>query len=136
MKLTLDNKDLTDGFFEETRLLGIQAPIKDYMFCWQINQLLGIDFRINNELEIPLKRKGRIYFFAVYEYALYRKFEFKDFSEAFAFMTRVALIAEKINHHPRWTNVWNTVEVWLNTHDAGDIVTDKDRKLAEKIDAL
>ena len=69
MKLTLDNKDLTDGFFEETRLLGIQAPIKDYMFCWQINQLLGIDFRINNELEIPLKRKGRIYFFAVYEYA-------------------------------------------------------------------
>ena len=69
MKLTLDNKDLTDGFFEEARLLGIQAPIKDYMFCWQINQLLGIDFRINNELEIPLKRKGRIYFFAVYEYA-------------------------------------------------------------------
>lgn len=70
------------------------------------------------------------------ENALYRKFEFKDFSEAFAFMTRVALIAEKLNHHPRWTNVWNTVEVWLNTHDAGDAVTDKDRKLAEKIDAL
>lgn len=68
--------------------------------------------------------------------ALYRKFEFKDFSEAFAFMTRVALIAEKMNHHPRWTNVWNTVEMWLNTHDAGNIVTDKDRKLAEKIDAL
>ena len=68
--------------------------------------------------------------------ALYRKFEFKDFSEAFAFMTRVAMIAEKINHHPRWTNVWNTVEVWLNTHDAGNVVTDKDRKLAEKIDAL
>ena len=68
--------------------------------------------------------------------ALYRKFEFKDFSEAFAFMTRVALIAEKMNHHPRWTNVWNTVEMWLNTHDAGDTVTDKDRKLAEKIDAL
>jgi len=67
---------------------------------------------------------------------LYRKFEFKDFSEAFAFMTRVALAAEKMNHHPLWTNVYNTVEVWLNTHDAGDIVTDKDRKLAEKIDAL
>lgn len=67
---------------------------------------------------------------------LYRKFEFKDFSEAFAFMTRVALIAEKMNHHPKWTNVWNTVEVWLCTHDAGDIVTDKDRKLAEKIDAI
>jgi 4a-hydroxytetrahydrobiopterin dehydratase len=68
--------------------------------------------------------------------SLYRKFTFKDFSEAFAFMTRVALIAEKMNHHPKWTNVWNTVEVWLSTHDAGNVVTDKDRKLAEKIDAL
>ena len=68
--------------------------------------------------------------------ALYRKFEFTDFSEAFAFMTRVALAAEKMNHHPRWTNVWNTVEIWLNTHDAGDTVTEKDRKLAQKIDAL
>ena len=68
--------------------------------------------------------------------ALYRKIEFKDFSQAFAFMTRVAMIAEKMNHHPRWTNVWNTVEIWLNTHDAGNIVTDKDRKLAQKIDDL
>ena len=68
--------------------------------------------------------------------SLYRKFEFKDFSEAFAFMTRVAMIAEKMNHHPKWTNVWNTVEVWLSTHDAGDIVTDKDKKLAERMDAL
>lgn len=68
--------------------------------------------------------------------SLYQKFEFKDFSEAFSFMTRVALIAEKMNHHPKWTNVWNTVEVWLSTHDAGDVVTDKDRKLADKIDAL
>ena len=68
--------------------------------------------------------------------ALYRKFEFADFSEAFAFMTRVALLAEKMNHHPRWTNVWNTVEVWLNSHDAGNIVTDRDRKLAQRIDAL
>lgn len=67
---------------------------------------------------------------------LYRKFQFKDFSEAFAFMTRVALIAEKMNHHPLWTNVWNTVEVWLSTHDAGDVVTDKDRKLAAAIDKL
>jgi 4a-hydroxytetrahydrobiopterin dehydratase len=67
---------------------------------------------------------------------LYRKFEFKDFSEAFGFMTRVALIAEKMNHHPKWTNVWNTVEFWLSTHDAGDVVTDKDRKLAKAIDQL
>ena len=68
--------------------------------------------------------------------ALYKKFEFKDFSEAFAFMTRVAIEAEKMNHHPLWTNVWNRVEMWLSTHDAGDVVTDKDRKLSEKIDKL
>ena len=67
---------------------------------------------------------------------LYKKFEFKNFSEAFAFMTRVAIEAEKMNHHPLWTNVWNQVEIWLSTHDAGDIVTDKDRKLSQKIDAL
>jgi len=67
---------------------------------------------------------------------LYRKFEFADFSEAFAFMTRVALAAEKMDHHPLWTNVYNQVEIWLSTHDAGDIVTEKDKKLAEKIDKL
>ena len=67
---------------------------------------------------------------------LYRKIQFSDFSEAFAFMTRVALAAEKMDHHPKWTNVWNTVEVWLSTHDAGDIVTEKDRRLAAQIDAI
>jgi 4a-hydroxytetrahydrobiopterin dehydratase len=67
---------------------------------------------------------------------LYRKFQFKNFSEAFAFMTRVALQAEKMDHHPLWTNVYNTVEVWLSTHDAGNTITEKDRKLAAKIDEL
>ncbi len=67
---------------------------------------------------------------------LYKKLKFKDFSEAFAFMTRVALEAEKMDHHPLWTNVYNTVEMWLSTHDAGDVVTDKDRKLANAIDAF
>lgn len=67
---------------------------------------------------------------------LYKKFQFSNFSEAFAFMTRVAMEAEKMDHHPLWTNVWNTVEIWLSTHDAGNIVTDKDRKLAAKIDLL
>ena len=70
------------------------------------------------------------------ENKLYRKFEFADFSEAFAFLTRVALEAEKMNHHPLISNMYNTVELWLNTHDAGDIITDKDHKLASKIDAL
>ena len=67
---------------------------------------------------------------------LYRKFQFKNFSEAFAFMTRVAIEAEKMDHHPDWSNVYNTVEIRLSTHSAGDVVTDKDRKLAQKIDAL
>ncbi len=57
-------------------------------------------------------------------------FRFRDFAEAFAFMTEVALHAEKQNHHPNWSNVWNTVEIRLSTHDAGNIVTEKDRKLA------
>lgn len=69
MKLTLDPKDLADSFFEGTRLLGIMAPIKDYQFCWQLNNLLSIDFRINNDIEIQLTKKNRHYFFAVYEYA-------------------------------------------------------------------
>ena len=68
MKLILDTKDLTDGFFEETKLLGIMAPMKDYQFCWQVNNLLGIDFRINNELEIQVNKKKRNYFFAVYKF--------------------------------------------------------------------
>jgi len=68
--------------------------------------------------------------------ALYRKFEFKDFSQAFAFMVRVAIEAERMNHHPVWKNVYNQVEIWLNTHDAGNVVTDKDTKLAEKINGL
>ena len=67
---------------------------------------------------------------------LYRKFLFRNFSEAFAFMTRVAMEAEKMDHHPLWTNVYNKVEIWLSTHDEGDIVTAKDRTLAQKIDAL
>lgn len=67
---------------------------------------------------------------------LHRKFEFADFSEAFAFMTRVAIAAEKMDHHPLWTNVYNKVEMWLSTHDKGDTVTEKDRKLATAIDKI
>ncbi len=67
---------------------------------------------------------------------LKRTFRFKDFSEAFGFMSRVALVAEKMDHHPTWTNTYNTVSIELSTHDAGDIVTDKDHKLAAAIDAI
>ena len=67
---------------------------------------------------------------------LQSSFTFSDFSEAFAFMTRVALLAESMNHHPEWTNVYNKVDIRLSTHDANNIVTDKDRKLAAAIDKL
>jgi len=67
---------------------------------------------------------------------LKRTFEFKDFIEAFAFMTKVAFIAEKMSHHPAWSNVYNRVEISLTTHDAGNTITSKDRALAEAIDAL
>lgn len=68
--------------------------------------------------------------------SLKKTFKFKNFSEAFAFMTRVALVAEKQNHHPEWKNVYNTVDITLNTHDAGNTVTEKDRKLAAEIDKI
>lgn len=67
---------------------------------------------------------------------LKKTLKFKDFTEAFGFMTKVALAAEKMDHHPTWTNTWNTVSFELSTHDAGDIVTDKDRNLAKIIDQL
>lgn len=67
---------------------------------------------------------------------LHRTFTFKDFSEAFAFMARVALAAERMGHHPDWCNVYNKVTIRLSTHDAGDVVTAKDRELARAIDAL
>lgn len=67
---------------------------------------------------------------------LYRKFVFKNFMEAFAFMTKVAMLSEKANHHPTWKNTWNTVEIWLTTHDKGNTVTNKDIDLSENIDAL
>ena len=68
MKLVLDNKNLADDFFEDTRLLGIMAPIKDYQLCWNLNNMMGMDFRINNDIEIQLSKKKRDYFFAVYEF--------------------------------------------------------------------
>lgn len=67
---------------------------------------------------------------------LTRHFEFKNFIDAFAFMSKVALIAEKMNHHPNWSNVYNKVTISLCTHDAGNTVTDKDKKLAAAIDKL
>ncbi len=67
---------------------------------------------------------------------LVKKFKFSDFSEAFGFMTRVAILAEKQNHHPWWSNVYNEVEIRLTTHDAGNTITDKDRELAAAIDEL
>lgn len=67
---------------------------------------------------------------------LKKKFEFKDFSAAWAFMSRVALLAEQHQHHPNWSNVYNQVEIALSTHDQGDVITEKDRKLANAIDSV
>jgi 4a-hydroxytetrahydrobiopterin dehydratase len=64
------------------------------------------------------------------------EFEFEDFKQAFAFMTKVALLAESMNHHPNWSNVYNKVIIQLSTHDAGDVVTEKDHQLASEIDKL
>lgn len=65
---------------------------------------------------------------------LSRTFEFNDFVQAFAFMTEVAFLSEKQNHHPNWSNVWNKVHIDLTTHSAGNTVTDKDHTLAKAID--
>src|SRR5690606_3814763 len=67
---------------------------------------------------------------------LKKTFEFRDFTEAFAFMVRVAFLAEQQGHHPNWSNVYNKVSIELSTHDEGDIITDKDRKLAQAIDLI
>ncbi|MBD3629189.1 4a-hydroxytetrahydrobiopterin dehydratase [Cyclobacterium sp.] len=67
---------------------------------------------------------------------LKQTFEFKDFTEAFAFMTRVAFLAEAYGHHPNWSNVYNKVDIELTTHDKGNTITEKDRKLAKAIDEL
>ncbi len=68
MKLKLDLEQLADDFFSDTRLIGIVAPLKDYQFCWHLNQLLLFDFRSNNEIEIQLNKKKRDYFFSVFEF--------------------------------------------------------------------
>jgi hypothetical protein len=68
MKLRIDNELMLDDFFEDTRLLGIVAPIEQYRFCWHLNQLLNFDFRINNKIEIQLNKKDRKYFFSIYQY--------------------------------------------------------------------
>jgi hypothetical protein len=68
MKLILDTEAITDDFFSDTRLLGIMAPIKNYQFCWQLNNLLGYNFRLNTEIDKQLRKKNRQYFFSVYQH--------------------------------------------------------------------
>jgi hypothetical protein len=70
MKLKIDNDSLVEEFFENTCLLGIVAPMKDYLFTWHINQSLGFQFKINHSIEIKLIKKDRNYFFSIYEFAV------------------------------------------------------------------
>jgi hypothetical protein len=69
MKLKLDMDDMAEEFLDDTRILGIVAPVKDYQLCWKLNQMLRFDFRNNNDIEIQLKRKNRTYYFSVFEYS-------------------------------------------------------------------
>lgn len=74
--------------------------------------------------------------FQTSENALHATFQFRDFVEAFSFMTQVAFAAERHNHHPNWDNVWNRVHIMLTTHDAGNTITEKDTLLAETIEEI
>lgn len=69
MKLKLDMDDMAEEFLDDTRIIGIVAPVKDYQLCWKLNQMLRFDFRNNNDIEIQLKRKNRTYYFSVFEYS-------------------------------------------------------------------
>jgi len=68
--------------------------------------------------------------------ALHAQFKFADFGTAMAFIFEVSLLAERMDHHPTWTNTWNKVDILLSTHDAGNTITDKDHKLAKGIDKI
>lgn len=68
MKFAIDNSALVEDFFSDTQVLGVVAPVKDYRFCWLLNQTLGYDFRLNADIEIQLAKKGRKYFFSVFEF--------------------------------------------------------------------
>ena len=70
MKLKIDNESIAQEFFEDAVLLGIVAPIKDYLFSWHLNQIFGFNFRVNNDIEIVLTKQQRKYFFSIYEYAV------------------------------------------------------------------
>jgi hypothetical protein len=70
MKLKIDNESIAQEFFEDAVLLGIVAPIKDYLFSWHLNQIFGFNFRLNNDIEIVLNKQQRKYFFSIYEYAV------------------------------------------------------------------
>jgi 4a-hydroxytetrahydrobiopterin dehydratase len=68
--------------------------------------------------------------------SLYKEFKFKNFKEAFAFMQKVAEAAEQYNHHPKWLNDWNRVDIWLSTHEKGTKITNKDHEMSRAIDKL
>src|SRR5690349_14245845 len=70
------------------------------------------------------------------KHGLYKQFNFENFKEAWAFMTKVAELAEQFQHHPRWENEWSVVQIWLITHEGGKKITDKDHEMAADIDAL
>jgi 4a-hydroxytetrahydrobiopterin dehydratase len=110
-------------------LQGSGCPEKGFLHC-------ALYRRAKLFISLGVKNKKQYFMWKEENNQLIRTFEFPDFINAFGFMTRVAMIAEKLNHHPDWKNVYNKVEIRLSTHDAGNIVTEKDRELVARIDEV
>src|ERR1700689_2455847 len=106
--------------------------------AWLRTESAGFDSRcLLQAPELVSAERGKIEgMWQETKHGLYRQFNFENFKQAWAFMTKVAALAEEYQHHPRWENEWNVVQIWLMTHEAGSKITDKDRQLAEAIDAV
>lgn len=116
------------------RLLNEWSPILDGLKDISFYPLsMSRSFESDNTAEMsPLSRAG----WGINDESLYKKFVFGNFEEAFNFMKRVASVANQMNHHPKWTNVYKTVEIWLRTHSENDAITEKDEKLALAIEEI
>jgi 4a-hydroxytetrahydrobiopterin dehydratase len=126
---------IVDGFMTEFGGAGgYAAPDSIHLGPITVREA-GMAARLNETQLSELGTKIPHWSRALDKEAIRREFKFADFSQAWGFMTRVALLAEKFDHHPDWSNVWNTVRIELSTHDAGGL-TDKDVRLAQAIDAL
>jgi 4a-hydroxytetrahydrobiopterin dehydratase len=120
--------------FDFKRLLKEYSPVLDGLTDLSFYPLsMTRSFEANNTTEMPSPAQSG---WKINDESLYKKFVFKNFEEAFDFMKRVAYVAKEMNHHPKWTNVYKTVEIWLRTHSENDSITEKDQKLARAIEEI